>query len=772
MSTQTPRQTARHTAWFASASLVLMTGHAALAQTAGTAKAEVDDGQVAEVVVTAQKRTENVQDIPKSVSVADQQQLANAGVTKLQDLSQLVPSLAGVTAGPGAPPPIRGISSFALSIGVQAQTGIVVDDVPQPTFSALANELTDVLRVEVLAGPQSTLSGRNAAGGLISIVTRSPTDIFHAQLNVEQTDDRQTRVNGFATGPISDTLGFSLSAFVNRWDGNLRNLGENNLRLGGWDTFGGRGKLRWKINDAFTATLTAYSMRSERLTPGLVAAGPFVAVDPTALFVFDAQGRSFSQLYPGVTPGPFNTAVSSPRHSVEKTFDRGATLRLEYDLGTVGTLTSLTNYSKANLPRTDNFLGTPTTGLVAPVTDPYAHVDFRTKYTTQEFRLTSPGDQAVTYLLGGIYSDTQTFEPYQRLGFFPVDWLRNVGIKSSALFGRATWQILPRDSVTGGLRYQSDKASYDWTFLPTTSPGPAPDFHAGGSKYDFWSGELSYKHDFTDDVNAYLTAARSETGQAYDLEDSASAASAAGLQPLASETVKNIEAGVKSRWFDRRLTLNLNAFLARYENYQIQSLQATNDPNVVPTIRLSAIGRVETKGVELTSNLRASNRLTLGVTAAYLDATIKDYPNAQCYDHQTAAQGCNTATGLQGNLAGSTMPNTPKFRYTVSANYVIALANAPFDLDLGAFYRHQTKARFDVYGSPASDVPGYGILNLSATLRDKEGRYTVTAFVNNALDKQYYASLADSPFFTAPAVTGGFARDSFRYAGVRVGLDF
>src|SRR5438445_37619 len=147
----------------------------------------LQDLQAVELVVTAQKRAESAQEIPKTVEVLNQNALTRAGVTSLQDLGLISPSIQG-TANAGSPPAIRGISSFAFSIGVQAQTGVVLDDVPQPNFSTLADELSDVERVEVLPGPQSTLSARNAPGGRINIVTRYPTSSFVATITREATD--------------------------------------------------------------------------------------------------------------------------------------------------------------------------------------------------------------------------------------------------------------------------------------------------------------------------------------------------------------------------------------------------------------------------------------------------------------------------------------------------------------------------------------------------------------------------------------------------------
>lgn len=761
-------------------SLLMCMGQGAYAQESGPESGKKEEGAAGDgktttldaVMVSANKRMENVQEVPKSISVVTPEALTKAGVTTLSELGSAVPSIAGSASDRYVAPPIRGVASFSFSIGVQAQTGVVVDDIPQPTFSALANELSDIERLEVLAGPQSTLSGRNAAGGLVNVVTRTPSDTFSGDVMLEQTDDHQRRINAFLTGPIREDLAFSLSAFSNEWDGHLYSTGEHR-RLGGWDTQGARGKLRWQVNERLSATLTAYTMETENTGAGILSAGPYVYVAPGGTWRYDTLGRSLQDMYPDVEPGAYNTRVGSTRHETRTTKDRGASLRLDYDLADGSTLSSLSSYSKADMPWKANFIAVPLDGLSINVSDPYSHADYKTTYKTQEFRLVSPGDQRFTYLAGVIYSDTDTWHPYQRLGVFPVNWERTISMESLALFGRGTYAVTERDALTAGLRYQRDDMGYTWEFLSTTGDtSQQTDYRAGDSSYDFVSGELSWRHDLAEDVNVYLTLASAQSGQAYDLEDNKGAQSQGGLKPLDSQKVRNVELGLKGQWLDHRLTVNANLFLANYDNYQIQTVETSDDPNAVPVIRLFAIGEVETKGLEFSSRLRATENLTLSLNGAWLDAKIKDYPNAECYARQTAEQGCNPETGLQDNLAGSRMPNTPKFKLSGQASYFVALNALPFDLELDAFYRWQSKVYFDLYGNPNLYQDAYGVLNLSAALADRSGRYRLTFFVNNVLDKNFYTNLSDDEYWSQPAYVASYGRDSFRYSGVNLRVNF
>jgi len=740
------------------------------------------------VVVTANKRVENVQEVPKSVLVVTPEALSRYGATTIRELSNLIPSMTATTSERRLVPPIRGISSFSISIGVQSQTGVVIDDVPQPTYSSLFKELTDIEQLEVLAGPQSTLSGRNASGGLINIVTREPAEVFSSEISLEHTSDRQQRLSTWLTGPLSDTLAFSVSAFSNEWEGSLRSLtqtrGNRPLHLNGWDTQGARGKLRWQPNDRLDANLTMYFMESVQLPADGTMGGAYFSVDPSAVNSFDPfLRRSVEQIFPGIDVKRYNIWTGSPQHSVHKSRDRGTSLKMEYALDHAATLTSITSITRADIPREENLLYIPIAGTIIPETaDPYAHTYYDTEQRVQEFRLTSPGGQRFDYLVGVVYSDIDTVRPYARfLGLAAIDenWGSRFAMKSGALFSRGTWNLGQHDALTAGLRYQRDKMEYSLAFFPINPTATIPDSEVSGDNhYDFLSGELSWRHTLAEDVNAYITVSRAQSGQVYDLEDWRGGLEENGLNPLDSQKVRNLELGLKGQWWQRRLTVNVNAFLAKYDNYHLESFREAADPQTPAIVKLYAIGKVQTRGIEFETRLRASERLNLNLAGTWLDATIQDYPDADCYTRQRvmAPEGCivrpGFPNGVQPNLAGNRMPRTPRFKTAASASYFVPLAALPFDLELAGAWRWQSKIWFDFRGNPNLYQDSYGILNLSAALLERDGRYSLSIFVNNVLNKQFYLGTNDDPRWSAPAYFGIFARDSFRYAGVNLRVNF
>lgn len=746
------------------ATTCLIVGAAApLTEAADSPKASQRSSAIEEVLVTAQKRIENIQDVPKSVDVKTQEDFDKAAISSLNALSTSVPSITSTSQSSqnAAAPAIRGVKTITSSVGVQSKTGVLVDDIAQPTFSTLANELIDVERVEVFAGPQSTLSGRNAAGGLISITTRAPSTTPELDLGFVRTNDGQTRVTAFGSAPINDQFAFSLSGYKDHRDGDIYSPLEGK-HIGASDKKGGRGKLQWQPSDVLTATLTGYYVESSQESPAVMGSGyngwAYVAPGAPTAFVTGIFPLWDGKKFPRVTYGY--------EHGVSITRDRGINLHVDYDIDRLGTFSSLTNYQKSNQPSRIELFG-QFQAFVAPGQDNAQHSDVATKYFSQEFRLVSEDMDPWTYLIGAIYSDSDLFEPYTRELFGPLDWDRTNRIKSAAMFARATYNFSDADSLTAGLRYQRDKSAYTWTF--NTDPSNSGDY-AGDSNYGFFGGELSFKHNFTHNVNAYVTLARAESGEAYDMEDSQSVVTSEGLKPLKSEVVNNIEIGLKSHLLDDRMVFNINAFVAKYDNYQIQ----TTDSSVsVPVIRTLAVGKVETKGVELSTSLQATEALRLDFNTAYIDATIKEYESALCYAGQNAASGC--VNGLQ-DLSGADMPEAPHWKYTAAADYTLFLPSLPFDGNVGAFYRYQSEMHFDTLNDPNTTQDGFGVLNLYAGINTHDDRYRVQLFVNNVFDKHSYVGLTSDPILSAfgggPIVYGSTDRNAFRYAGIRFDAKF
>jgi len=216
--------------------------------------------QLEEIVITAQKRTEKLQDVPVSATVVSAQALSNANVADLSDLNNLVPSvqLNGTING-RVPTGVRGISSTSneQTVGISSGVAINIDGVPVPSDSFDANNVAGIQGVEVLLGPQSTLGGRTAASGLINLTTRGPSSTLDGFATTTVTDDGEYRLEGFLSGPLSDHFEGSVSAYKSTTLYPITNLATGDKTT--QDVSGARVKLRWMITDDLDVTLMAHS---------------------------------------------------------------------------------------------------------------------------------------------------------------------------------------------------------------------------------------------------------------------------------------------------------------------------------------------------------------------------------------------------------------------------------------------------------------------------------------------------------------------------------
>jgi iron complex outermembrane receptor protein len=709
-----------------------------------------------EVIITAQKREENVLDVPASVDVVTARNLQENNVARLEDLQTIAPSLQTVAGINTYGLAMRGVSSFASPLGAPSKVGVIIDDVPQSTRSTLAYDLNDVERVEILPGPQATLSGRNATGGLINYVTRGPSDTLTGSGEITLTDDHETRLKAFVAGPITDQLSFSLSGFSNRFRGVA-----HNSWLDSWAvrrSEGLRGKLRWSPTDRFDLTLTAFYQRSHQVRPGSV----YLSSDPATRLLFDLRGRPLVSMF---TMGEENRDYQSARDAPSKTTEYGGVIRAEYDFGQA-TFTSITSIYKQRQTSTGDFVIVPLADLFSPTPlpadwDGLQHNKDDDKTFTQEFRVASPTDTQLQYILGAFYTRDETNFDVVR-PFFPVNWDRNFVYDSLALFGHVTYEIADSWFVSGGLRWQHDKQNYTWDFHAI--PFVNPEIRSAGSFTDsFWSGDIGLRKKFGENHTAYATISRGEQGQVYDGEDNATA-QAGTLKPLPPERVTGYAAGLKGQLLGQRLIYDVNAFYSEYQDYLVLNFNNTNDPTRPPTFQLAALGKVTTKGVEANLSGQLTDQLRVSAGAAYIDAVMESFQNARCYTFQTPAQGC--VGGVQ-DLSGRPMPSSPKWKVNLGATYTVPLNSLPFDLDLGAFYRFQSKTQHSLEQDPSRIEGAYGIVNLNAALRQRDGAYAVELFVNNLFDTHYAARLGGPFLASGAATTITLPRDWQRYAGVR-----
>ncbi|MEI6418335.1 MAG: TonB-dependent receptor [Sphingomonadales bacterium] len=724
-----------------------------VAQEKAAAEAAVaDEG---EIIVTAQKRAQNVQDVPLAVSVVGANQLKAAGVVAFQDLVRVAPSL---TIRPAEHPvnanvSLRGVGTFAFGIGVEPSVAVLVDDVPLAFQARAFTDLPDVDRIEVLRGPQSTLYGKSASAGLINIITRKPTDSFQFRANALATTDSEYGGNFSVSGPINDKFGYIVSASYSNWDGNVRNL-FNNQKVNGRENFDLRGKL------AYTPSADVSFVLSGNFISGNTTVGrPFIRFGANAL-LRNTAGQTPAVVLPGVVVNEDNQNVSNNYSASTKYEGGGGNLRGEIAIGT-HKLVTITSYDKFKL---DDYLDQDDTSSTLPIGANIQVGRFNSKLFTQEIRLQSPGDADFSYTVGVYYGNVAFNRPFQRGPAFSLaNWFATSKSEQIAAFVQADWTIVPRLVLTGGGRVQNEKIRY--SFLDRQN-GNA--FFSGNASDTATTGRASLRYEVTDDINVFGTWATGYKGQTYDLTTGFNANRAAA-GPIRPETSRDFEIGVRSQFLDRKLTFNVTLFDTSYKNLQAQSIETLADGTT--NFRLTNVGKLSTKGVEIDTVFRPSDVFSANASFAFLDAKYTDFPVAQCYPLQTAADGC-TGSPARQNLTGARAVQAPSFKMSV-----LAEVSPPINDRLraiGQFNWQHTSGVSYVARDPQTFQKAYSIVNLTLGVRSEDKRWEVMAFVNNLFNQQYFPSLVNSAgnWGGNIATQALLPRDFRRYGGVRVGFNF
>lgn len=770
----------------------------AIAQDAPTPGAAAESaGGLEEIVVTAQKREQNLQDVPVSVTALSAEALANNRITDFTDLTRAASSLTvtQATSSPNNSIILRGIGTFAFSIGVEPSVAVIVDDLPVVQQAQAFDSLGDVQRIEVLKGPQGTLFGKNASAGVVNIVTKDPSGSTSGRIAFTAATDDDYRAEGSFSGPIGGSgSGYRLSGFYHSYKGNVRNLTTGHL-LNDQEAFGLRAKLKLVLSDTLDFTLNgSYGKTTQDGTVTTIR-----SIDP--LGTPRVLGNAALALLPslsGITVGNdnFNARVDAEGATTNKTGTISGKFAL--DLGSA-TLISVTGYQdwkfnfQNDVDGTDlNVLGALTGGAFnggIAQSGPY-----HSRLFSQELRVVSSGSGPLKYVAGVFYADARTDRAFNR---GPVvllaNWDATATSKSLGLFAQLDYTLPTNTTISGGVRYNHEKIGVRFdNLLATATPNSCATGNplCRGSNTDnvlTWKGIVS--QELAPQILAYASVATGYKGFAYDVSsgfnparvNAALAGTAPGLNgvgPVKAERSTSYELGLKSRFFDNRLQLNVTGFITDYNNFQAQS--AVIIGGALQNV-LNNVGKLKTKGVEVEFSAKPSDWLRLDASAAYTDAKMTVFPGAQAYSGQPGTAGnCTTvaASGLCAfqNRSGASLPNSPKFKFNLGATGEI-----PFGDDSKAIitlnYQHQSDVNFDLLGNPLLTQKAYGIFN--AGIGAEFGPFRATVFVNNLFDTAYAGGLADG-FGTlgggatnpAHVIYQFLPRDSSRFFGIKVQYKF
>lgn len=742
---------------------------ALLATGAMTAQAQETNTQSSEglqvVTVTAQKRPQAMQDVPVAVSTVDERAIENQQIVGFSDLTRVAPALT-INENPNNNNiALRGIGTFAFSIGIESAVSVIIDDVPVIQQLQAFSNLSDIARVEVLRGPQGTLFGKNSSAGVINIVTKESSEEQEGHAQVTLTSDGEKRLETGISGPISDKLGYRLNAYTGNREGDVTNL-ESGAKLNGERSKGARLRLDFKPTTSLDGRLIADY--NKRRIEGPVTT--FLSVPPGASL------RGVAPIGPalvGITPGQDNRDVrmDDPGFAEHESRSIAGTLNWKLDNHTI---TSVTTWQDWEFDFLADFDGTNLDQL-GPQSNGRFHGGvtaggpYRSRMSTQELRLSSNGDGRLTYLGGLYYADSRTERTYVRGPFSNLaNWEARSGNQTAAAFAQAEYRITPATRVSTGVRFNRETIEVGFANrLPAV-----PAIFDGRSRDDATTGKVALQHDLAKDVMVYGSFATGYKGAGYDVSTGFNEARV--RLPVAPETSDSWELGMKSRFFRNRLQLNATVFHTDYEDFQAQSRRLDPLTQAYENV-VTNVGELRTRGLELEVQAKPINTLLLEASVAWVDATIKKFPNTNCYPGQTAAEGCVLIGGVPlQDLSGKRLSNAPRTKLNLGATYNFAIGESGYSGIANINGQYQSSVNYDLAANPLADQKGYGIVNGSIAFFNPSQNVKLTFYVNNLFDKSYASFVGDNynVFGNVHVLTQTLPRNSDRYFGVRMKYDF
>ena len=741
--------------------------------------------QLEEVIVTATKRSSNLQDVPIAVTALSGRDLTNALLGSSEDLIQLVPSL---NLNKGANPrqtsfSIRGIGTVSFSSAIEPSISTMLDGVVMGQTGMAFTQLVDMQRVEVLRGPQGTLFGKNASAGVVQFITRDPTQEFEAVVRGYATEDNEYRSSFTVSAGLTDNFAGRLTGYYNRDEGWLENVYDGK-KVNDSDDWGLRGKLLWNATEQLQFKwISDYSDRNSTCCNiALQSLDPYPTQPPNNQVQVD---EILDQLAP-VVPSDQNRKVNLNGDLTRDINASGHSLEANWDLGS-HTLTSISAYREwSQNARGDNDqLPVNALGFIQGGKS-------KQDQFSQELRLTSSADQVISYVAGLYYFDQTVDRKFDRSfdlsGTNRTEAIADFSVKSLnyAAFGEAVTRLSERWRLITGLRWTHDDLKFNFERVGETLGANSQPYFERDTNESEWTGKVSLEWNPTDDAMTYASYAHGYKGPAFNV---GFGSTPANTDPVDPETSKAFELGLKSSWFENRLIMNVAIFHTAFDDFQATASEFTPNldengnsvdentdgfPDGTFSFILANVGEVETKGVEIDFTALPMENLTLSGGVAYVDAQIKKFDRAGCsfgqsfrgigYKNQAT---CGDQPATQ-NLRGGVLPATPKWKFTMAASYLVPLSSMPFDLEINGNYRFQDKVQFSISQDIYETQDSFGVLDLSLAALDHSDHYTVTLFTKNVFNEWFLNNITALPSNFTP---NGYGHQVPRYAERTFGIE-
>lgn len=719
-----------------------------------------DGGALEEIIVTAERREANLQDIPVAMTSYSGDELEALQATDIGDLQSLVPNLSvHVGDANNAVVYIRGVGQIDSIAFFEPGVGIYLDDIYLGRAQGAFLDVIDVERIEVLRGPQGSLYGRNTVGGAIKYVSAAPTEEFSGNVTARFGNFGRADLEATLSGPIAgDRLTGRITAATLSRDGYADNAFDGNDD-GDQDTLFARGMLDWQASDTVSVRLSADFTDSDpdrSRTPSKVTPISVLTVDP---FTF---GLSTS-VFPADTD-PFE--VNADFNRIEQTETRGVGLSASWDATDSLTLKSISSYRELEYGTEIDLDGTPVNAFGIYYFNDQTQV-------SQEFQLNYRGDRAS--LVGGVYyfnEDGDTFDGgvFSNL-LIGASGIAEFSTDSTAVFGQLDYDFTDRLTGIFGLRYTDEEKDYartvedvDLTVLagimidpgtgeisyanpellnPSSADLPVgvgvgvqrPPVDPDPAGFDNLSFKLGLKYRLSDDLQLYGTIAEGFKSGGFN-----GRAADAQSQPYEEETLISYEFGVKSEWLDNRLRLNAALFFTEYEDLQVSSFEATPGGGGLLPIFTNA-GEASIAGFELEMTAILSERTRLTANLGHLDAEYDEFI--------TADPVTNELIDVSGQRE---IVNAPEWDAFVGLSHTVPLAAGTLTFAADVGYRSKTYLEVNSSENLAQD--GYAVSNASVSFESADNRWRIMLGGKYLGDEEYRTHAFDLSAF--PGVELGY----------------
>jgi outer membrane receptor protein involved in Fe transport len=778
-------------ALFARCAVIAMAGysHLASAQAVGAdPTAPVDDqgaGAVPEIIVTAQKREQRLQDVGLTVTAVGAETLANQRIATVGDLARFVPGL-NYTPSPNSTPvyTLRGVGFFETSVAAYPDVSIYLDQAPLPLPPMSTLTAFDLERVEVLKGPQGTLFGNNATGGAINFIAAKPTDELDARMSVGYARFNTFEFQGHVSGPLTDTLRARIATKITKGDDWQYSYTRRDS-LGGTDQVAGRLILDWTPTDRaqFFLNVNGWRDRSDPQAPQLKRQTrpedlqrPIGTTGPTGTITPDFPVL----LFPAA---PRDPRAADWTQSLRPRADNGLwqiSLNGSYELTDSIALTSITNYVQFKLHNATEGDGTSLINLDITRDDADA------KTFTQELRIASTrtGDP-LRWVLGANYERTTVGESIDiqyrdassgaQQGFSGNTYGSDQEMQNIAGFGNVEYDIADRVTLKGGLRYTDSRRTtvntntvtpgyvelpgspgllnfinFVWGFVytPIFCPGVtyqpitesetvaidpetcvAGEFRGRLKENNVsWSTGLDFKPN--DDLLLYLNVSKGYKAGSFP---TVSAATYAQFAPVTHESLTAYELGVKSQ-IGRQISVSAAAFYYDYADKQVRGKIV--DPLFGELDRLVNVPKSRIRGIEGEINALPTSGLSLRLAALYLDAKVKRYDGTI----GAAVDENGFLVAVTAPFAGVDLPFAPTFQASGSIDYEFPISDN-VEAFAGTTVYGQTKSYGSLQLSPQNvadtTITGYVLLDLRAGIAAPDDKWRFMVWGRNITNRFY-----------------------------------